>query len=65
MWTSGWIPTKFSWIYNWDITKNWLDFGDIHLFFKVIENSQGVGGWLGWVGVGGLAVYVAQKVELL
>ena len=34
LWTSGWILTKFSWIYNWDI-KNWLDFGD-NLICKVI-----------------------------
>ena len=25
LWTSGLILTKFSRIYNWDITKNWLD----------------------------------------
>ena len=35
LWTSGWIPTKFSWIYNLIITKNWLDFGDPDLIFKV------------------------------
>ena len=34
LWTSGWILTKFSWIYNWDITKNRVDFGD-DLIFKV------------------------------
>ena len=33
--TSGWVLTKFLWIYNWDITKNWLDFGDLDLIFKV------------------------------
>ena len=27
--------TKFSWLCNWDITKNWLDFGDLDLIFKV------------------------------
>ena len=27
--------TKFSWVYNWDITKNWIDFGDLHIIFKV------------------------------
>ena len=32
---SGWIRTKLSWIYNWDITKNWLDIGDLDLIFKV------------------------------
>ena len=35
LWTSGWFLTKFSLIYNWDITKNWLDFGDLDLIFKV------------------------------
>ena len=34
LWTSSWILTKFSAMYNWDITKNWLDFGD-NLIFKV------------------------------
>ena len=35
-WTSGWrILTKFAWIYSWDITKNWSDFGDVDLKFKV------------------------------
>ena len=29
--------TKFSFIYYWDITKNWLDFGDLDLIFKVTE----------------------------
>ena len=40
-------------IYNWGITKNWLDFGDLDLIFKVtaVENwkftvgaGRGVGG---------------------
>ena len=37
LWTICWILTKFSWIYmyNWDITNNWLDFGDLNLIFKV------------------------------
>ena len=35
LWTSGWILTKFSWLYNWDIAKNWLDFGGLDLIFKV------------------------------
>ena len=30
----GFLP-NFSWIYNWDITKNWLDFGYLDLIFKV------------------------------
>ena len=25
LWTIGWILTKFSWVYNLDITKNWFD----------------------------------------
>ena len=32
---NGWILTTFSWIYNWDITRNWLYFGDLDLFFQV------------------------------
>ena len=35
LWTSGWILTKFSWMCNWDIRKDWLDFGDPDLIFKV------------------------------
>ena len=35
LWTNGWILTKFSWISNWDITKNWIDFCDLDLIFKV------------------------------
>ena len=34
IWTSGWILTKFSWIHNWDITKNCSDFRDLDLIFK-------------------------------
>ena len=34
LWTIGWILTKFSW-YNCDITKNWLDLGDLDLICKV------------------------------
>ena len=39
-WTSSWILTRFAWIYNWNITKNWLDFGDLGLIFKAttVEN---------------------------
>ena len=33
--TSGWILSKFLWIYNWDITNNRLDFGDLDLIFKI------------------------------
>ena len=35
LWTNGWILTKFSWIYNLDITKNCLDFGYVDLIFKL------------------------------
>ena len=35
LWTIGWILTKFSSIYIREITKNWLDFGDLDLMFKV------------------------------
>ena len=35
LWTFCWILAKFSWIYNWDTTKNWLDFGDLDLISKV------------------------------
>ena len=35
LWTSGWILIKFSWIYNWVITKNWLDFIELGLIFKI------------------------------
>ena len=40
LWTSGWILTKFSWIYNWDITKSWLDFGGLGIIFKVIAAEK-------------------------
>ena len=40
LWTSGWILTKFAWIYNWDITKNWLDFGDLNLIFQGDSNKK-------------------------
>ena len=37
LWTGGWIPTKFSWLGNWDKKKKkkWLDFSDLDLIFKV------------------------------
>ena len=34
-WTSGWILTKFAWMYQWDMMKSWLGFGDFDLIFKV------------------------------
>ena len=34
LWTSGWMLTKVSLIYNWDIAKNWLDFGDLDLISR-------------------------------
>ena len=46
LWTSCWSLTKLLWLYNWDITKNWLDFGDIDLIFKVtaVEKLR-IHGW--------------------
>ena len=46
LWTSDWILTKFLWIYNWDITKDWLDFDDLDLIFKdtVVEKLKIEGG---------------------
>ena len=35
LWASGWSLSKLSWIFNWDITKNCLDIGDLDLIFKV------------------------------
>ena len=38
-----WSLAKYSWIYNWDITKKkCLDFGDLDLIFKVtaVENLK-------------------------
>ena len=35
MWTSSLMLTKFSLIRNWGVTKNWFDFGDLDLIFKV------------------------------
>ena len=40
LWTSVWILTKFVWIYNWDITKNWFDFGDLDLIFSVTAEEK-------------------------
>ena len=42
-----WLDSfKFSWIYNWDITKNWIDFGELDLIFKVtaVEKLK-IHGW--------------------
>ena len=30
-----WILTKFSWVHNWNLAKNQLDFGDLGPIFKV------------------------------
>ena len=32
---NGWILTKLAQLYCCDMKKNWLDFGDLDLFFKV------------------------------
>ena len=44
LWTSGWILIKFSWLYNGDITKNWLDFGDHDLIFLKTQLLVSLGG---------------------
>ena len=62
LWTSVWI-LKFSWIYNREITKNWLDFGDIDLIFKVtaVENWKfAVGGHLLY-----LKIYIVVWIQHL
>ena len=42
----SWILTKFPWIYNLDITKNWSDFGDLDLIFKVTTVEKlNIHGW--------------------
>ena len=40
LWTSDWILPKYSWMHNWDITKNWLDFGYIDPIFKVTVEEK-------------------------
>ena len=46
--TRVWIHTKFSWIYNLDITKNWLDFADLDQNFKVTAVEKlNIHGWWG------------------
>ena len=46
LWTGGWILTKFSWIYYWDVRNICLDFGDHDLIFKVtaVEKPK-IHGW--------------------
>ena len=56
LWTSGWILTKFSWIYNWNRTINSLNFGDLGLIFMVtavekLKIHGGGGGGGGWTSV--------------
>ena len=34
-WRNGWILTKLAQLYYCDMKKNWLDFGDLDLIFKV------------------------------
>ena len=47
-WTRSWILNKFSLIYNWDKTKNWLNFGDLDLIFKfsAVEKLK-ISRWIG------------------
>ena len=39
--TSGWILTKFAWIYNLDITNTCIDFGDLELIYNVSKTAVG------------------------
>ena len=34
-WSNRWILTKLAYTHYWDGGKNWLDFGDLDLIFKV------------------------------
>ena len=65
--TSGWILIKFS--YNWDITKNWFNFGVLDLIFKItaIEKLE-VHSWVGcvcvcWVGGAGVGLGVSVSLK--
>ena len=52
LWTSGWILTKFPWTYNWDITRNWLDFdGWILTKFPWTYNWDITRNWLDFDGL--------------
>ena len=35
-----WILTKPVQIYNWEMKKNWIDFGDLVSIFKVTEGQR-------------------------
>ena len=52
LWTSGWIHSKYSWIYNWGITKNWLEFSGLDPIFKVTAVEKTENSWLGRRGWG-------------
>ena len=54
MCTNGLILTRYSWIYNLDMTKNWLDIGDLDLIFNVttVEKLKIHGEVRGWGGGG-------------
>ena len=64
----GWIPTKLSWICNWDITKTWLGSGDFDLILKVtvVEKLKiHAGGGRGFGGGGGGGHLFSLKALLL
>ena len=57
LWTNGWSLTKFSWIYNRDITKNWSDLCDIDLIVKVTAVEKRKLYRVGWGDIGFLSKY--------
>ena len=61
LWTNGWSLIKFSKTYNWYITKNWLDFGDLDLIFKVTAAEKLKKSGRGGGGVGGGAAFVFSE----
>ena len=66
LWTSGWILTKFSWIYNWNIAKNWIDLGDLDEIFKI--TAAGLGSSVGWTSdlwSGDCRFYHCQMLNIL
>ena len=49
---SQWLDSyQIFMVYKWDITKNWLDFDDLDLIFKV--TALGKKTWKVWGGGGG------------
>ena len=67
VWTSSLILIKFSWLYNWDIRKNWLVFSNLDLIFKVtavekLKIHSGGGGVCGEGGDGRASVFSKNTV---